>query len=95
MRAASENEIRLIESVQAEVLRQRGYELSGLRRTEVGSVRRVLLRIDSKWRARRTRIRRYGLALIAAEIVTRRLALAPLHRRVLARIHTIQIATLK
>lgn len=85
----SEREIRLAESRLGPWLERRGYQASGLPPLPVGPVRRLCLRTRSKWSSRLHRLRKFGLPLTVADVLTRRLPGQPFRRSVQSRMYEI------
>ena len=67
--------VRRAESVQADMLVARGYELSGLPRLEIGRLEAALLQIHCRLSRMAKRLRRQGLGLFLAGFVARRVPL--------------------
>lgn len=82
-------ETRLVEARIGALLVRRGYELSGLEPLRVSALRRGWLRVQDKLARVRFRARRYGLPLVAAHFVARRLRLTPVRVAVESRINAI------
>ena len=78
-----------------DMLMERGYELSGLPKLEVTRKMARRLARQSRRRTRIFRIRRYGLCLVLAECVTRRLGLARINKRLVLRCQKITNKHLK
>ncbi len=94
-RKLSIEEIELAESLMADMLMKRGYELSGYARREIDPALERRLRRQDRWYRARFRLRRYGLPVYLADIVTRRLGLSSLQRRVRLRMNAIETRYLK
>jgi len=75
-------EIRVFEALAAKELVSNGYALSGEPPYPLRPLSRFLLRIDSKLKHHRARVRNFGFRLWLADILTRRLGLETLHARV-------------
>ena len=89
------SEIQLMEHKALETLLQRGYEASGLDRISVSGVEAKKLERESAWGKRRFRLRRYGLPLVAMDILSRRLPLPSFRRWVEERLAIVRRRHLK
>lgn len=76
---ASARELALVEFRCGDLLARRGYRPSGHPRIEVSPRDQAMLEEEDRRLRRAFRIKRYGLLLLAAENVSRRLPLEPLH----------------
>lgn len=76
-RKLTDAEVQLAEARMAELLEERGYELSGLPRIEVDAARASRLRWDDWWRRAQFRRNRYGAGLFAADYAARKLHIGP------------------
>jgi hypothetical protein len=85
----SERDIGLIEAQVGSLMRDRGYEPSGVPAIEVSAALARKLRWGDRLGQVRFRIDRYGMALFLAEFVARRARIKPLHDFVMMRMHTI------
>jgi hypothetical protein len=83
------DDIRLVEARIGALLVRRGYELSGVEPLRVGALRLVWLRLQDKLARIRFRAGRYGLPLLAAYFVARRLRLTPVRAILESRINAI------
>jgi len=88
-RSLSAVEIQLAEARMDDMLRARGYPLSGLPPLRVGRRYAQWLREHDRYRRLRFRIRRYGRSLVAADILARRLHLNPWARHLQRRLNAI------
>lgn len=88
-RKQSPKEIQLVESRIADMLVDRGYPLSGLPRLTVTRHMRYRLLIQDRLAGWQFGIRRFGLFLILADNVTRRLGFSAPSRRIRKKIDTI------
>ena len=85
----SPHEVRLIETRVGPLLTARGYESSWQRTLSVGRFRHAALTADD-WLGRlRFRTARFGIGLVAADILARKLGIASWERRLQARIHAV------
>jgi hypothetical protein len=99
-RKLSKNAVRLAESRIAEMLVDRGYELSGLKPLKVGPVLEQWIRIDDRKNRLKARRRLYGTPLFAGELAMR--AVEPIYqtlrefrRSVREQINSVERSTLK
>lgn len=88
----SPDEVQLVESRIAQMLVDRGYELSGLERIGIGALRRSILVLQDRWARTRSRIGRFGLALVLCDFFSRRLGLDAWQARVRFRLNAITSA---
>lgn len=91
----SETEIRLLESRIGEMLKEHGYELSGLPSLKINSFAIYKLELLNKIYRWRFRTRQYGLTLSASELLARKLKLKRWHQQVKVRINQISIQNMK
>jgi Sulfotransferase family len=93
-RKLSEREIQLIEARTSEMLVARGYELSQLPKLDTAAMEPKLKLED--WLMRKSfRVRHYGLLLVAADFVSRRLGLKAWQKKIRLRLNGIDDACLK
>ena len=71
----SEYEIRLVESRASDLLRSRGYELSGLPTLQVEPLTQKKLRFQTWWFRVQSRVKRFGIGLFLADYLSRKLNL--------------------
>jgi hypothetical protein len=90
----TEREIQLIEARTAEMLVERGYELSHLPRLDTAAIE-TKLKLESWLRQKSFRLRRYGLPLVASDFVSRRSGLKDWQKRVQLQLNTVDTAYLK
>jgi hypothetical protein len=90
----TEREIQLIEARTAEMLVERGYELSHLPRLDTAAIE-TKLKLESWLKQKSFRLRRYGLPLVASDFVSRRSGLKDWQKRVQLQLNTIDTAYLK
>ncbi|GBF81425.1 hypothetical protein AsFPU1_2838 [Aphanothece sacrum FPU1] len=76
----SEDEVQLVESRIGHLLKDRGYELSGLPHREVTSSRQKQLRLQDWLFRTQFRVKRFGLGLFLADYVSRKLRIKPLQK---------------
>ena len=88
----SQRDVELIESRAADVLLERGYALSGLKRIRVEPWMRWRLRLDDRWGRIRARTRRYGLSLVVSDFLSRRLGLEAWQEGVSFRLNALENA---
>lgn len=94
-RTASPFEVRLVESRVGDLLARRGYEVSGQPYVRVGPLRRAWLGLQD-WMARfRFRLKRYGIGLVIASAISRRLGWQSWHRRCSLKVNRITTAHLR
>ncbi|MEO0768049.1 MAG: sulfotransferase, partial [Cyanobacteria bacterium J06649_4] len=91
----SKREIQLIESRIAPMLVERGYELSGLPHLRVSRWGRTALKLQNKWGILNSRAQKYGLPLVSADLLARRLRLNGLSDRIRKKINVIDINNMK
>jgi len=94
-RTLTEKEVRLVEARAGTMLEHRGYALSGLPRLTVGPALRLVLLLHHRLRTAEFRIQRYGLGLVLAKALARRLRLRRIHQRLTLYEHEITNAYLK
>lgn len=94
-RDLSAREVRLVEARIGEMLRERGYRLSGHAPRSVSPMERALLLAHDKLERTRVRYRTYGPHIAAAELLTRRFGLDRLHRPIRRRMDMIETSMLK
>lgn len=75
---ATARDLGLVEGKLGDMLASRGYAPSGAKGLRPGPVERFCLRTQDRWGRWRFMIRRNGLAVMAADLVGRRLSIAPL-----------------
>lgn len=92
---SSDEEIRLLEAKLATFLEARSYELSGLPKTTVSPRRAKILKAQSQWLRRLYSVKYYGLPLMVAENLTRRLPGQFFHIQILKKMHEIERRHLK
>ncbi|MDJ0508985.1 MAG: sulfotransferase [Crocosphaera sp.] len=78
----SEHEIRLVESRASELLRSRGYELSGLPYLEISGLAEKQLKLQDWWFRVQFRMKRYGLSLFIANYISRKLQIKPWQKQI-------------
>ncbi len=88
-------EIQLVESKVGDLLVERGYQKSGLPPTTVNLFTRKWLQIDNWWYRLQFRIRRFGLLLVVADFLSRKLGLKQWQKRVKLAINEVQKRHLK
>jgi hypothetical protein len=94
-KSMSEREIRLVESRVADLLVQRGYQLSGLPTLKLTSWIKIQLRIQDRWGRIQARLKRYGLKLIASDFLSRKLNLTAWQKQTRLAMNAIEQARLK
>lgn len=94
-RKQTDLEVRLIESRIGNMLKERGYELSGLPPLEVTPIMLCRLQIQNKVYRLHFRIKSYGLRLSASEMLARRLNLKHWHAQLKTRMNQITMRYLK
>lgn len=94
-RKLSDREIQLVESRIANMLVERGYELSGLPPLIVSPAIERKLRLQDSWARRRFRIQRNGLSLILSDYLSRNLRLTQWQQLVKLKLNAIERAHLK
>ena len=80
-RELRDDQIQHAEAKIGEMLLERGYELSGLPRIEIGNWNLCLLKWHDWWRRGMFRLDRYGGVLFVADYLARHLQITPLVRR--------------
>jgi hypothetical protein len=93
-RKLTEREIQLIEARTGEMLVSRGYELSRLPRLDTAAIE-PKLKLENWLMRKLFRVRLYGLSLVMADFVSRRLGLQGWQKRVQLRMNAIDNAGLK
>jgi hypothetical protein len=93
-RQLSEREIQLVEARTAAMLVERGYELSQLPPIDTTAIE-PKLKLEDWLRRKVFRVQKYGLLWMAADLVSRRLGLRDLQKRVQLRLNAIDEAGLK
>ena len=88
-------EIQLVEADAAGMMRERGYELSGLPSIRVVGLTRVALAIQNRYKRVRFRVRKYGMELWLEDVIFRRLSEAFWRKRVLKRIQAVNRGRVK
>jgi len=91
----SKREIQLIEARIAPLLADRGYALSGLPHLRVSKAGRIALKMQNKLGILSRRARKYGLPLVSADLVARRLGLNSVSDRIRKKFNVIDIKTMK
>ena len=91
----SKREIQLIEARIAPLLVDRDYRLSGLPAIRVSKVDRMLLKIRNKWGILSSRACKYGLPLMSADLIARRLKLRKLSDRINKEFSVIDIKSME
>jgi len=95
-RKLSEWEIRLVESRSAEMLAERGYALSNLEPLEVSPWLAKKLKLQDRWAKLLFRIKRFGLGLVIADFLTRRvIPFQPWQKQIQKKMNEISIQYLK
>lgn len=94
-RKLSPHELGLSEAVIGPMLATRGYPASGAPGLEVTPAQRRRLRVQDRLARTRYRVKSFGLPLVAADFLTRRLALSSLNRPVRRRMDAITTRHLK
>ena len=94
-RKLSGHDIRLVEAAAGEMMKRRGYEMSG--RPELKVTPRLLFKQDmiNRWRRWRFRVKRYGLRLWLADWFSRRVGGASWQRKVRLAMNTVDESYLK
>ncbi|MDP6060835.1 MAG: sulfotransferase [Pirellulaceae bacterium] len=69
----SDYQVQLVESRIGDMLRERGYELSGLPRMKISACREFWLQLQSRLGRAHFRLRRYGWALFLRDLLARRM----------------------
>ncbi len=91
----SKREIQLIEARIAPLLVDRDYRLSGLPAVRVSKADRILLKVQNKWGILSRRARKYGIPLMSADLIARRLKLKRLSDRINKELSVIDIKSMK
>ena len=91
----SDRELQLVESRIADMLLERGYELSGLPLIKVTPAMEQKLRLHDWWTRLQFRIKRNGLALFLADYLSRHLSIKPWQKSVRLKLNAIEKAHLK
>lgn len=91
----SKREIQLIEARIAPLLVDRDYRLSGLPAIRVSKADRMLLKIRNKWGILSSRACKYGLPLMSADLIARRLKLRKLSDRINKEFSVIDIKSME
>lgn len=94
-RKLSENEIQLVESRMGDMLVERGYDLSGLPSLNVTPSMVQNLKFDDWWGRLKFRVERYGLPLILADNIARRLGLTSWRKKLKLKFNAINTKMLK
>ena len=94
-RKATEEEVRLVESRLGGMIASRGYEPSGLPHLEVTPQMRTRLEARCREHRRSFRIKRFGLPLVLADYLSRRVPIKPVRDSVQLRINAIENAHLR
>jgi hypothetical protein len=93
-RKLTEREIQLIEARTAEMLVERGYELSHLPRLDTAAIE-TKLKLEDWLRRKSFRLRRYGLPLVASDFVARRSGFKGWQKQVQLQLNTVDNAYLR
>jgi len=88
-------QIQLVETDAAEMMQERGYEISGLPHIHLGKLTRMALVVQDKFSRTHSRIRKYGPWLWLADVVSRRTGSESWRRQVLSRLMAIDRAHLR
>ncbi|WP_035799892.1 sulfotransferase family protein [Crocosphaera chwakensis] len=91
----SDYEIRLVESRASALLKDRGYELSGLPPLDVTPFMEKQINLQDWWFRIQFRINRYGLSLVLADYVARKLNIKPWQKQTQKQLIDIQMQYLK
>jgi hypothetical protein len=91
----SDREVQLIEGKVGNLLEQRGFKSSGLPPKQPGFFELLSLKVQEKWYITSRRIRVFGLPLLLAETLTRKLNLKDLHKRQRLKMNAIQQTRIK
>lgn len=91
----SEKDIQLVESKIANMLLERNYQLSGLPLIKISPARKKILRLQDKLKRIQFRIKRFGLPLILADNLSRRLQINSWQKNIKLKINAIQQSYLK
>ncbi len=91
----SNYEIQLVESRIGQMLKQRGYELSGNPFLSVTPIMEQQLKLQSWWKRIQFRVKRYGLPLFISDYLSRRLGLKQLQKQVKLQLNAIENQYLK
>ena len=91
----SNRDIRLVESRIAPLLEARGYVLSGLPAMRISPLKRVYLYLHNKTGKFSRRTNEYGLGLVLADMLSRRIRLASLQQAVQKRMQIISVRGMK
>jgi hypothetical protein len=94
-RKLSDSEIQLVESRIANMLSERGYELSGLPIINITGLREIQLRLQDWWYRWNFRLQRYGLPLFISDYLLRRLGFVQWQKGVKSEIMAIEKRYLK
>lgn len=94
-RHLSERDVQLVEARVGEQLAARGFELSGLPKIQLSPFDLAYLKLQNRVAKILFRVKRYGLGLLLADFVTRRLNLSALHRPFRLKMNEIEISLLK
>ncbi len=86
----SDDEIRLAEARIGSLLVELGYKLSGLPELVVSDAKRASLARHNRWGKRRFRLKRLGLPLMLADIITRNLPIQALRTPVVDRLIAVE-----
>lgn len=91
----SDSDTQLVEARIGDLLAEVGYELSGLPRISLSRSTRRWLTFRNTWGKRRLRLKRYGMKLMIADIVTRNLPFRQLRTRVNHRVIEVERTYMK
>lgn len=93
-RKMTDREIQLVESRTAEMLVERGYELSGLPKLDTAAIE-ASLKLEDWLKRKSFRLKRYGLPLVASDFVARRAGLKTWRKQVQLKLNLVDTACLK
>lgn len=91
----SDSEIQLVESRIANMLKERGYELSGLPIISISFLAQKRLSLQDWWYRWNFRLQRYGLPLFVSDYLSRRLGLVQWQKEVKRQVNQIEQSYLK
>ena len=94
-RKLSEEEIQLVESRAAQMLVDRGYELSGLPSISLNEAMQQRLRWQDRWQRAQFRLQRYGVPLFVENYVSRRLGGKEWQKTVKQKMNAVDVKYLK
>lgn len=90
-----ETEIQLVESKVGTLLKERGYELSGLPFLKVTPLRKKMLRLQNWWFRLKFRIKRNGFNLVLSDFLARRLGFKQWQKQIKLKLNAIENTHLK